>query len=259
MHIAGCNNCDGIRREPDGTIWLTKANKEAEAFFDRTMLRTRPQDLRWKPIPRGEKIVLSSGQMHGIHEGMIGLMLGKGPSLDAFLAEYQKSRWHVVPIGINEAATKFPCKYAFALDDTPLRAITQRRDENVIGVVEPRNLEQPFTRLMVFEWGKHATPGYETAPVALEICSGVFGIKTFVMVGFDGYDSGRDEYAPSLQLEKRRGDGNYSVINRHIDEVALVRNLRLVWWHRGGGAHRLEGQQHLRSPRATSLSEQPSS
>lgn len=239
--------CDGLRRDGDGSIWLTKPNKQIEEFLDRSMIRTRPGELRWREVSR---LTLSVEQFRGVHEGMIGLLLGKGPSLDRFVEAYKKARWHVVSAGINEAALRFPCKYVFALDDTPLRALTGL---DVTAVLQPNHVEQPFAKKVIYEWGKHVTPGYETAPVALEIMS-LMGIRTVVMVGFDGYDSGKDDYAPSLGLAKRNGDGNYTVVNRHLDEVIAAKRLRCVWWHRGGSAGNLEGQQRLTNPRATSLS-----
>jgi len=244
IQIPGCKNCEGLRRDPDGSIWLTKPNPAIEAFLDRSMIRTRPNELRWREIPKGHQLVLQMDQLRGVHEGMVGLLLGKGPSLDRFITEYKKARWHVIPVGINEAALRFPCKYLFALDETPLRALTQGRLPDVIACLQPNHIEQPFERKAIYEWGKHATPGHETAPVALEMMA-FWGIRTVVMVGFDGYDNGRDDYAPSLGLTKRNGDGNYSVINQHLDAVAYVRKLRLVWWHRAGSADNLEGQQRL--------------
>lgn len=243
INIPGCKNCEGLRRDGDGSIWLTKPNKAIEAFLDRSMIRTRPRELRWREIPKGEQLVIQMDQLRGIHEGMTGLLLGKGPSLDRFITEYAKTRWHVIPVGINEAALRFPCKYVFALDDIPLRALTQARLD-VTACLQPNHIEQPFTRKVIYEWGKHATPGHETAPVALE-CMAHMGIQTVVMVGFDGYDDGRDNYAPSLGISARRGDGNYAVVNRHLDAVAYVKKMRLVWWHRGGSSHHLEGQQRL--------------
>lgn len=241
--LPGCKNCDGLRRDEDGSIWLTRPNPQIEAFLDRTMVRSRPGELRWYEVPKGAQLVLQMEQLRGVHEGMTGLLLGKGPSLDRFIAEYPKSRWHVVAVGINEAALRFPVKYIFALDDGPLAAICQAKPDATL-CVEPKRIETPFIRKAIYEWGKHATPGHETAPVALEIMA-FMGIRTVVMVGFDGYDNGRDDYAPSLNLTPRNGDGNYAVVNGHIDAVAYVHQLRLVWWHRGGSAGNLEGQQRL--------------
>lgn len=242
--LPGCKNCDGLRRDEDGSIWLTKPNPAIEAFLDRSMIRTRPGELRWREIPKDQCLVLQADQYRGVHEGMTGLLLGKGPSLDRFIAEYPKSRWHVVAVGINEAALKFPCKYLFALDDIPLRALTGAKLPDVIACLQPNHIEQPFPRKLIYEWGKHVTPGHETAPVALEMMA-LMGIQTVVMVGFDGYDNGRDDYAASLKIPKRGGDGNYAVVNRHIDAVAHVKQLRLVWWHRAGSADNLEGQRRL--------------
>ncbi len=258
VNLPGCKNCDGLRRDEDGTIWLTKSNKAVEEYLDRTMLRIHPADLRWRPMKAGEFKRLDIAQYKNAHEGMIGLMLGKGPSLDRFLAEQGRQRWHVVPIGINEAGLHYPCKYVFALDDGPLIKLAQGR-VNSVACVEPKQSHQPFPNMAVWEWGQHASPGYETAPVALEVMSGVMGIKTFVMVGFDGYDSGKDDYAKSLGIPPRPGsEGNYKTVNDNIDRVAIIHNLHLVWWHRELGGHRggsephhLEGQQLLRKPRAT--------
>lgn len=248
MKIPGCNNCDGLRRDDDGSIWLTKPNPHVEAFLDRKMIRTKPGELRWREIPKGDQLVLNIEQFRNAHEGMVGLLLGKGPSLDRFVREYEKTRWHVVPVGINEATLRFPCKYMFALDEGPLRTMAQAKLDGIL-CVQPNHIEQPFARKAIFEWGKHATPGHETAPVALEIMA-LMGMRTIVMVGFDGYDSGNDDYAPSLKLPKRTtnhggGDGNYRVVNGHLDAVAYVHKLRLVWWHRAGSAGNLEGQQRL--------------
>lgn len=243
VNIPGCNNCDGLRRDEDGSIWLTKPNPAIEAFLDRTMVRNRHGELRWREIPKGQQLVISIEQLRNTHEGMVGLLLGKGPSLDRFTRDYQKAKWHVVPVGINEAALQFPCKYFFALDDTPLRAMAQGKLDGM-AILQPPHIEQPFTRKAIYEWGKHATPGHETAPVALEIMA-LMGIRTVVMVGFDGYDDGRDDYAPSLGLPRRGGTEGYKVINGHIDDVARAKGLRLVWWHRGGSAGNLEGQQRL--------------
>lgn len=246
ISFPGCGGCDGIRKDEDGTIWLTKPNPSVEAFLDRRMIRTRPHELRWVEIPVGKRIVLAAEQFRNEHEGMTGLILGKGPSLDRFLGT--KHRWHVVAIGINEAALAFPCKYFFALDEEPLKRLAQGKID-ALPCLQPQHVEQPFSRMMLYEWGKHTTPGYETAPVALEIAAGVFGIRTFVMVGFDGYDDGRDEYAKAIQVPARNGTEGYQVVNRHIDEVAKKWNLRLVFWHRGGAAG-LEGQQLVTNPRA---------
>lgn len=257
LDLPGCKGCDGLRRDEDGSIWLTRPNKNVEAYLDRRMLRVRPGELRWVEIPQDAKHITQADAWYNVHEGMVGLMLGKGPSLDRFIEEYPRARWHVVPIAINEAALRFPAKYLFALDERPLMRVAQAR-VNVVACLQSRHLEQPFRELMLWQWGVHATPGYETAPVALEIASGVFGIRRFVMVGFDGYDSGRDDYAKSLNLQPRSGpggqggDGSYAIVNRHIDEVALIKGLDLVWWHRGGSAGNLEGQRQLASPRATS-------
>jgi hypothetical protein len=251
VDLPGCRNCDGLRRDEDGTIWLTKENKMVEEFLDRTMLRVRPGELRWREMAPGEFKRLDIMKYKNVHEGMVGLMLGKGPSLDRFLVEGKRHRWHVIPIGINEAGLHYPCKYVFALDDGPLIKLAQGRVQSV-ACVEPKQSHQAFKDMAVWEWGQHASPGYETAPVALEIMSGVMGIKTFVMVGFDGYDSGKDDYAQSLQLPPRPGsEGNYKTVNDNIDRVALIHQLNLVWWHRGGSAGNLEGQQRLTKPRAT--------
>ena len=241
--IPGCGGCDGIRKDDDGSIWLTKPNKHAESFLDRTMLRVRAGELRWRPIPEGEKTAKSIELFRGVHEGMIGLMLGKGPSLSRFLQEAPKQRWHVVTIGINEAATLYPCKYVFALDQDPLARLVKAR-LNTVACLQPNHLELAFRQIAYWEWTKHATPGHETAPVALEVAAGVFGIRTFVMVGFDGYDDPADLYAPELGVPARNGTEGYRVVNSHIDAVALRYDLRLVWWHRGGHA-RLEGHERL--------------
>ena len=255
--LPGCKSCDGLRRDEDGTIWLTKSNKMVEGYLDRTMIRVFPGELRWRPLLPEERMTLAIEKYKNAHEGMVGLMLGKGPSLDRFLVEGKRHRWHVVPIGINEAGLMYPCKYLFALDDKPLQALWQSKTQ-AIACVEPKQAHQPFSNMAIWEWGIHASPGYETAPVALEVAAGVFGIKTFVMVGFDGYDSGKDDYAESLRIPPRAGsEGNYGTINRNIDRVALIHNLNLVWWHRGGSAGNLEGQQRLAKPRATAGTEVP--
>jgi len=251
VNLPGCSNCDGLRRDEDGTIWLTKANKQVEAYLDRSMIRLRPGTRRWRQIEPGERMSLAIEQYKNAHDGMIGLMLGKGPSLDNFLVEQKRHRWHVVPIGINEAGLMYPCKYVFALDEGPLLSLA-KSGTKAIACVEPKQSHQPFANLAIWEWGIHASPGYETAPVALEIAAGVFGIKTFVMVGFDGYDSGKDDYAKSLAIPPRpNSEGNYATVNKNIDRAALIHNLNLVWWHRGGSAGNLEGRTRLAKPRAT--------
>lgn len=243
MRIPGCGSCEGLRKDDDGSIWLTKPNKQMEAWLDRRMLRVRPDELRWMPIPEGQTTLKSIELYRGVHEGMTGLVLGKGPSLSRFIKESAKQRWHVVTIGINEAATLYPCKYAFALDDDPMRRMVKAKID-AVACLQPAHIEVAFKQIATWEWGKHATPGHETAPVALEVAAGVFGIRQFVMVGFDGYDSPEDPYAPELNIPARNGTEGYRVVNSHIDAVALKYGLRLVWWHRGGSA-RLEGHERL--------------
>lgn len=255
MQIPGCGGCDGLRKDEDGSIWLTKPNKAAESFLDRTMLRVRPGERRWVSIPEDQKSIQSIELYRGIHEGMIGLILGKGPSLSRFLASAPKTKWHVVTIGINEAATVYPCKYVFALDDDPLDRLVKAR-VNSVACLQPSHVERAFKQTAIYEWGKHVKPGYETAPVALEVAAGVFGIRTFVMVGFDGYDSPEDPYAPELKIPPRQDSqgAGYHAVNRHLDEVTEKYKLRVVWWHREGAA-RLEG--HERLTRRTDATEKP--
>ena len=151
--IPGCGGCDGIRKDADGSIWLTKPNKHAENFLDRTMLRVRDGELRWKPIPADQKAIKSIELFRGVHDGMIGLILGKGPSLSRFLQEAPKQRWHVVTIGINEAATLYPCKYVFALDQDPLDRLLKAKI-NTVACLQPNSTGLAFKQIAYWEWTK---------------------------------------------------------------------------------------------------------
>ena len=224
-----CGTCDGFRREPDGTVWLTKEMPDLEAILDLTMTRTRPRELRWIPRFSTDPLNTHVGKLKDYHQGQTVVLLGKGPSLERWLAAPRFPKGSHFVVGINEAGLTYRCRYVFALDDAVFLRLGKLPLETVVAVEPKRVVSAPFPRKLIWEWGVHVKPGYATAPAALSVLR-FMGVRRFLMVGFDGYDGGA-EYASVLGLPPRDND-SYEPINRQFDELAL----QYDWYHRQGVA-----------------------
>ena len=217
------------RLDDNGSVWMPQAHKDYEAILDRTMLRIHPNERRW--VPRPHPAITSVEQLRDAFKGETWVVFGKGASLDDYPFEHPKTS-----IGINETVLVKDCTYGFALDGGVFKRIKGYQKPLIVNA---KNVSKPFPNLLFFDWGRHVTVGYASAPCVLEILA-LFGVKDIRLVGFDALwqNDSHEGYASVLGELPARGSLDYGPINFHVQEVVIRHGLSIeVWGAPSGWTH----------------------
>lgn len=232
-----------VRHHDDGTLWIPRADAEAEAWLDARYERWRPGELRWITTPDDRDDW--TDVRNGMDEGRRGVLVGKGPSLDDWDQEHEGA----ILATLNETAlvVRDP-DLVFFVDARVGEALSGRLPFSTIPIRPPAVEALPALEDgqvgYLWQWTEgyrdHGVPSPLATAAAALVVLARWGVRDLLLVGFDGYDGdhspdGRHVYARVLEPVQAGGRNNagYRLINRQIDEVIARFGLLVAWQHRG--------------------------
>ena len=158
------------------------------------------------------------------------VLLGKGKSLDRYADQPKRIDWP--HMGINETVETMPCDYFIYLDEV-MRQVDPGPEAIVL---RPSNwIGAHGGRGYYFDKKQLRKKGYETrtsAACAVLLCH-LWGVSSMTLVGFDGFDSGRSNYAACLHRNLAPGGTkNLPAVNRSLGRILEQTRMPVTWWHR---------------------------
>jgi hypothetical protein len=225
-------------------LFLTRRHGENIAWMDRRYPRASTTEHVWLDQPKGGRGALA---YIGTLVDRSAILVGKGPSVDRWLAEGRA--WgppEALLVTVNEAINLFgdEVDFAFAMDQAPLHrmADTQHlhtKTTYVLPQISPRHI-QPPAEIASFVLGQMGTrPCEATAAVAIRFLA-LAGVRDIWGVGFDSIEqdvdpeTGRAGGYSKRVLELGVHEVNmpsWEKINRDIRQACRQSGLEPRWYH----------------------------
>jgi len=188
-----------LREAPDGTIYISRHDKDAIAWLDKHAHRLKNQ-LRWIPI-YGEKLELEA--LREIFEGKVCQIVGKGPSLDYLRADHFDDG---PIIALNEAALQvetleLPNKLFCLQQDAKLRDTCYCKSATMLISNKAANFYAKYDGVFVFDSRQYNLPLNSLSVSAAIAIARSLGATGFAMMCFDACVTGHLTYAKCIKYD----------------------------------------------------------
>lgn len=196
-----------IRQAADGTLYITRRDKQAETWLDVNAIRLKGQ-LRWFPIP--PKTLDDLEKLKPEFQDKTICIVGKGPSLDNLRPEHFPKDATI--IALNEAIHKVETlslshESVFCLQqDARLRDTCLPKQARILASVKAMNFySQVKDRAFIFDarqWGLNMNALSVSAAIAL---ARRFGARDFILLCFDACVNKKLDYAECVGYDATWG------------------------------------------------------
>lgn len=216
-----------VRESQDGTLYLTRRDKRAEAFLDKHATRIQNQ-LRWYPT-FSEKLNLKDVREFFQDRGCY--IVGKGPSLDHLRAEHFTEAWPVICLNesVHEVERLGIKNTVFGLQqDAKLRNTCLPKRGRMFVSVKAANFYAGEEGIYVFD-SRHFKLSMDSLSVSAAIrIAKYLGTIGFELLCFDASVNKKVDYAKCIKYDatwggvKKRFLTHRPKILGHIGELPVV-------------------------------------